>query len=351
MLAQIRAFLVVLDEGSLNRAAARLRMSQSALSRQMQALEQEVGGPLLERTSAGVRPTDAGHALARSMPAALARFDAAFAEARTLTGGQQVQLRVGYLASAAGAYLNPALDALRRTHPGVRVTPLNLSPGEQVAALRRGEIDVALAGQEGCFVEHEFYVRKLATLRLLAVLPGGHPLAAASEISLRDLRRERFVSSPERDLPGRDRWITGLCRAAGFRPHFAQPADSLSQALTLVASEGVVTLVPDLLRGAPAAGVVMIPLSDPGAQWDLLVAWQRGRAAGPLRALIDALAAAAKRAAYPATAGGIAGAEGTKTHAIPAASAASTPAGLSSKTTHSPGGTPRRRAASKKGPG
>ena len=300
MLAHLRAFLVVLEEGSLNRAAARLRVSQSALSRQMQALEQEVGGPLLARTSAGVRPTDAGHALARSMPPVLARFDAAIAEARGLAGGQQVQLRVGYLASAAGAYLNPALAALRRTHPAVRVTPLNLSPGEQVAALRRGEIDVALAGQEGCFADQEFYVRKLATLRLLAVLPGGHPLASAAEISLRDLRGERFVRSPERDLPGRDRWIAGLCRTAGFRAKFAQSAESLSEALTLVASEDVVTLVPDLLRPLPAGGVAAVPLADAEARWDLLVAWRRGRTAGPLHALLEALAAVAKEAEHPA---------------------------------------------------
>jgi DNA-binding transcriptional LysR family regulator len=64
VLGQLRAFLVALEEGSLNRAAIRLRMSQSALSRQMQAIENEVGGALLERTTVGVRPTAAGHALA-----------------------------------------------------------------------------------------------------------------------------------------------------------------------------------------------------------------------------------------------------------------------------------------------
>jgi Bacterial regulatory helix-turn-helix protein, lysR family len=59
VLAQLRAFLVALEEGSLNRAAVRLRMSQSTLTRQMQALESEIEGTLLERTTTGVRPTDA----------------------------------------------------------------------------------------------------------------------------------------------------------------------------------------------------------------------------------------------------------------------------------------------------
>src|SRR5215469_16806909 len=99
MVSQLRAFLVALEEGSLNRAALRLRMSQSALSRQMQVLENEIGGALLERTSAGVRPTDAGYALATSLPRVLADYDAAIDKARRLARGQRDLIRVGYLGS------------------------------------------------------------------------------------------------------------------------------------------------------------------------------------------------------------------------------------------------------------
>jgi DNA-binding transcriptional LysR family regulator len=64
MLAQIRSFLIVVEEGSLHRAAARLHISQPALSRQMQALEHELGGRLLEHMATGVSPTAGGQALA-----------------------------------------------------------------------------------------------------------------------------------------------------------------------------------------------------------------------------------------------------------------------------------------------
>jgi len=152
MVPQLRAFLVALEEGSLNRAALRLRMSQSALSRQMQVLENEIGGALLERTAAGIRPTDAGYALAKSLPRVLADYDAAIEEARRLARGQRDLIRLGYLGSAAQTFLDPALAALRRTHPEVKVKLLDLSPGEQIVALRKGEIDLALIGQEAvCF--------------------------------------------------------------------------------------------------------------------------------------------------------------------------------------------------------
>ena len=214
MFGLLRSFLAVVEDGSLNRAAARLRISQPALTRQMQALEQELGGRLLERTSSGARPTDAGYALAIAMEPILAQYEAALGRVRTLARGQSDQLRIGYLISMAQVYLNPALAEVRRAHPEVKVTLLDLSPGEQIAALRRGEIDVAVIGQEGDILGREFYTKKLANLPVLAVLPAGHPLAARPRIFLKALRGEPFISSPEADMPGRNRWIAQLCRAA-----------------------------------------------------------------------------------------------------------------------------------------
>jgi DNA-binding transcriptional LysR family regulator len=290
VLAQLRAFLVIMEEGSLNRAAIRLCISQSTLSRQMQALEAEIGGALLERTTTGVRPTDAGHALASSLPRVLAGYDATIAEARRLARGQRDLIRVGYLGSAAQMFLDPALSVMRRSHPEVKVKLLDLSPGEQIAALRNGEIDLALIGQEGALVSTEFYTQKLTTLLLVAVMPADHSLASKKQISLKELRDERFISSTEEDLPGHDRWITQLCRRAGFKPKFVQEAVSVSNMFTLIVSEGAVALVPSYLKHFPVAGVAMVELLDRKATWDFLVVWQRGRTAKSLRELLDALA-------------------------------------------------------------
>ena len=290
MLIQLRSFLAVIDEGSLNRAAARLRMSQPALSRQMQALEAEVGGRLLERSATGVSLTDAGHALAAKTRGLLADYDTALAEARRLARGQKAELRIGYLASAAQSLLNPALATLRRAHPEVKTKLLDLSPGEQITALKEGAIDVAFIGQEGSIASRDFYTRRLATLPVLAVLPADHRLAARKEIRLAELKGEQFIGSPEAEMPGRDRWIAQLCRkAGGFKPRFVQEADSITHMLSLVASDGAVTLVPSYIRDLAAAAVRMIPVADAEARWDFLVVWQRGRTAKPLQTLLEAL--------------------------------------------------------------
>ena len=288
----VRSFLVVLEEGSLNRAAVRLHLAQSSLTRQMQALEHEMDGRLLERTTSGVAPTAAGQSLAEGMRRVLADFDHAVAEARRLARGQQSVLRVGYLLSLTRTYLNPALSVMRKSHPEVQVRLLNLNPGEQVEALRSGEIDIGLIGRWGAVLASEFYTRRVATLRIVAALSETHRLAERTELNLGDLRGEMFIGAPESDVPGHDRWVLQMCRKAGFRPRFVQAGDSLAHALSLVVSENAVGLFPQFVSDEAAPGVVMRPIADAHAKWDFLVVWQRGRATAPMRALLDALASA-----------------------------------------------------------
>src|ERR1700704_3622909 len=131
MLIQLRSFMTVIEEGSLHRAEERLHLSQSTLSRQMQALESELGGQLLERTSTGVRPTNGGHALAAQASALLASYQGTMVEVRRLLRDESEELRIGYVGSAAHDYVNPALAKLRATHPAAKLHLLDLSPGEQ----------------------------------------------------------------------------------------------------------------------------------------------------------------------------------------------------------------------------
>lgn len=293
----LRSFFAVIEQGSLNKAAERMRVSQSTLTRQMQALEQEVGGALLERGPAGVAPTAAGHALAEGMRPLLVEFDRALGEARRRARGQTTELRIGYLMSAVGEYLNPGLATLRRVHPEVKARLLDMSPGEQIEALRRGELDLALIGTFGRLLAREFYLRRLATTPMVAVLADHHPLAGRKSLRLAELRDEAFVGAPDADLPGHNRWLTQLCRKAGFRARILQDADSLTHGLLLVVTDGAVSLMPEFVRSVKAPGVVMVPVADTHARWELMVAWQRGKVPPPLRTLLDSLGGAASKAA------------------------------------------------------
>jgi DNA-binding transcriptional LysR family regulator len=202
------------------------------------------------------------------------------------------ELRIGYIASAAPRLLNPALATLRRVHPEVKIKLLDLSPGEQITALRAGRIDIAFVGQEGSIAAREFYTRTLATMEVVALLSADHRLASRRSIRLRELDGESFIGAPEKDMPGRDNWITQMCRkAGGFRPKFVMEADSVTNLLSLISSEGAVALAPSYFTDLPAAGVKMIPIADEEARWNFLLVWQRGRTTGAMQTLIEALSA------------------------------------------------------------
>ncbi len=295
MLDRIRALIAITEEGSVNRAAARLRITQPALSRQMKSLETELGGRLLEREPSGVKPTGLCHEVLAAMRPILASYDKAVAGLKTKARGEREELRVGYLISAAAPLLTPALAAFGKVHPGMKLKLHDMSPREQIDALRAGEIDIALIGQEGMSAAKEFYSRKLGSLGVCAALSATDPLAGKSRLKLQALREREFIGVDEHEVPGRNQWMVSLCRKAGFRPRFAATCDGVHNVLSLVVSESATTLLPAYMRGFLHPGAVFVPIADAKEGWDFIVLWQRGRASKETRAFIEALAVTAEK--------------------------------------------------------
>jgi DNA-binding transcriptional LysR family regulator len=292
MLEKLRLFLVVLEEGSLRRAAERLRISQSTITRQMQALELDLGGPVLERTSAGVRPTNGGHALAGRAKTLLADYDSTMAEVRRLNRGESERLRIGYIASAVQEYLGPALAVLRRAYPKLKVKMLDQTPGEMIIALRQGKIDLALTLHGIDLLSRDFYARKLAAVRSVVALPVSHRLATERQVSLSQLKGETFVRGSDDVLPGYTQRVVQYCRKyGGFRPRLGSidREDGLMETLALAANEEAISIQPAFISHLNVPNVVMVPIADAGATWDLFVVWQRGKIASPLRTLLSEL--------------------------------------------------------------
>jgi len=294
MLDQLRAVLVIMEEGSVNRAAARLRISQPTLTRQLQATEQELGAPLFERESQGVRPTDLAHHLRKTMTPVIKSYDRAWAELTAHAHGRQSQIRVGYLGLSASRFLTPVLGQFQEAHPDVRLWLFDQTPQEQLQALRNGDLDLALIGQEAASVGDEFYQQRIARIGVVAVLASGHALSRKDAISLRDLSGEGFIAPTESAVPGRKQWIVQLCRNAEFRPRWIGETESVTDTFARIAAEQAVSLLPDYLQQAPPPGIAIIRLSDRFACWDFTLLRQRGRMAPACRDLIRFITEAAK---------------------------------------------------------
>lgn len=285
----MRTFILIAEQGSLNRAAQRLHVAQSTLSRQLRLLEQQVGGRLFERGPAGVALTAAGHALAEAMRPVLGDFDAALESARRTARGQSARLRIGYLMCLAADYLHPVLGALRERHPEVKVRLLDLSPGEQIEALRRGEIDLALFGGAGAAPGRDFHLRRLRGVPVVMALPVQHPLAKRAAVAMAELRQVPFIGAADRDMPGFNAWVRGLGRRAGFRPRILLDSESLTHGLAAVVTEGAALALPEYASQARVPGVVFVPLRGAEDAWSLWVAWRRGRALAAVKAVVAEL--------------------------------------------------------------
>jgi DNA-binding transcriptional LysR family regulator len=220
-------------------------------------------------------------------------------EVRRLVRGETERLRIGYLASAYEEYLALPLKRLCQLHPRIKVKLFDLFPGEQITALRRGEIDVALTQEIGDLLGRDFYARELAVTESIVCLPAGHPLASRKQVKIAELKNETFVSGTEDRVPGYRRRLAQICRNCGrFRPKLIDNSGDLSSKLAMVANEDAVALLPAYMRHQAAPGVVIIPVADAGATWRLFVVWQRGKTGGALRTLLDSLPAKASTGAH-----------------------------------------------------
>jgi DNA-binding transcriptional LysR family regulator len=173
-LEQLRGLVAVAEELHFGRAAARLRMTQPPLSRQIQKLEAAVGVQLLDRDNRRVALTPAGEAFLREARRMLAIAEAAPDLAQRVSSGMSGLVRIGFTAASTFGILGKLLDELERKLPEVRIELFEMVTREQVAALAAEDLDLGLARPP--FDADLFDSRLLHREPLLLAVPAGHRL-------------------------------------------------------------------------------------------------------------------------------------------------------------------------------
>jgi DNA-binding transcriptional LysR family regulator len=260
-LRQLRYFVAVAEELHFSRAAARLHLAQSALSAQIRALEAEIGGPLLVRTTRRVTLTPAGEALFQDARSLLSAADGAIARARALARGEESSLVIGSLGPAPGDLLSPLLSRFWARHPHVRVEIRAFDFNDTVAGLRNRRADLAFTYAP--IDEPDLVVTPLLSEQRVVVLPRAHRLATRPELRPADLSGELFVTQPA-STPRRWRDFWMLVDELGFRPP-ASPyiGENVEEWLTLIGrGEGIDTAPAIISRYYAWPEVVFVPLVD-----------------------------------------------------------------------------------------
>src|SRR6266511_465895 len=276
----LEVFRVVARQGSISGAAPLLGYTQSAVSRQIAALEAEVGARLLDRSSRGVALTEEGRCLLPHAEAVLDRLDTARRHLDALHGLGAGRLRVGAFPTAVAALVPRALAAFRERHPAVALALVEGRTSELLQRLLSADADVAVvsAPPDHLLDSGRFDLHHLLDEHLLVAVPRGHRLARRRTVRLAELAEDPFVV-------GSATAEETLMRASlppGFRPRIVIVAADWTGKLGCVAACLGVALVPALAIRATPADVALLRLhGDDASTRRIFAATTAGRSRPP----------------------------------------------------------------------
>ncbi|AJE86667.1 LysR family transcriptional regulator [Streptomyces albus] len=259
-LAGLRVVQQVAAMGSFTRAAETLGYTQSAVSRQVAAMEAAAGGPLFDRRPRGVELTPAGQVLVRRATAVLADLAATEGELAGLRDRLAGRLAIGAYPTAAMALVPRAMAQLVSGHPGLAVVLEEAATPALLRRLRAGRLDVAVIGVGHGLPDYDLSgLRQAAALQgdLLVAVPEGHRFTGQDHVTVAELAHEHWIAGDgAAGDPQFGAWPTLP------DPHIAHTARGWSTRLGLVAAGLGLTVIPDLALPVLPTGVRAVAVAD-----------------------------------------------------------------------------------------
>ena len=272
----LRAFATIADAGGFARAATLLHLSQPALSRQIQALEADLGVPLFDRIGRRAQLTSQGEDLLRCSRRLLAEAESLGERARELKSGEAGILRVGATPQVIENLLAPFLILYRRRHPGVEVHLVEDGGARLLGRLERGETHLSITPAGTTRLEG----RLLYPMHVVAALPPAHRLARRTLLEIAELEDEPLLL-PQRGFGSRE-WFDIACDIAHIRPRVLLESAAPHTLVALAATNYAIAIVPSNTR-VPRDSVRASPLVHRGAsigRW-AHIAWDPQRFLAP----------------------------------------------------------------------
>lgn len=270
-LRHLRYFVGVAENGNLSRAAARLHVSQPALTRQIRDLENELDRPLFVRRRHGVELTDAGRALLPQARKVLAAAAALVRPSHAAPDAPAI-VRIAHSCSFDTEWIAPLLAS----GPRHRVQLHEVPPVEALQSLRAGRVDAIIAVKPRLGWPRNTVSTELWRIQPLVALSRTHRLARRRQIHLRELANEPWGLWDKRIFPGYTDNFVAACRAAGFRPRAVRAVSSLGDIFAHVMAGDFISFTASVVRQLPHPGVSLTPLVWPAEQRPVVtLVWKR----------------------------------------------------------------------------
>lgn len=230
----MRYFQVLAEELNFGRAAARLHMAQPPLTRQIQALENDLGAVLFERTPRGVLLTIAGQTLYEEVPNILSLVARARSRTEQAGQGRLGRIDVGIFGASILNVIPRVLSRFRAEHPEVELFLHTMTKAEQIEALRERRITVGFNRLVPKEPDIAFSI--VLRERYLVALPASHRLCANAEVTLADMAGEPLILYPNLPMPGLAQQVLAAFARKGLAVRVVQQVEDVLTSIALVSS-------------------------------------------------------------------------------------------------------------------
>jgi LysR family transcriptional regulator, hca operon transcriptional activator len=280
-LRHLRYFIAVAEEGSLTLAAhKRLHTAQPSLSRQIRALEKELGAQLITRSVHGIELTAAGRVFLDHARLAVTQAEAAKEAVRRVARPAKPSLALGFLSGTEMDLLPKAKRILQDELPNIELKLSSDYSPRLAEALMKGRLDAAFLRPEphaGGLV-----YRRVRTEPLIVVFPKDHRLAARKAIKLRELKGEPFIK-PSKTAPTLRKIIEDSLERAGVDIRATHEVHNLAHAFSIIASTHAVTLLPAYAKNFLPVALTSRPIQGHAPTVDLVVGYNKANSSPILK--------------------------------------------------------------------
>ena len=277
---QLKYFIAVAEYRSFTKAANQYYISQTAITQQVQALEEAMDVQLIDRSRRPITLTPAGNVFLGEARAILERMNAAVGRVRDASTGLVGSLRIGYTKGYERSNLSNLLRAFHQEYPNILITCCRCDTDMLAAGLLNGDYDIIFTWDStNILEERQLDHRLVERVPLVVALYAGHPLSGRHTLNRKELRGESilYMSPSGMDDSFGDSRFMELYRKAGYQPNILFRSSDAESVLMMVAAEEGISILPSYVTSKlkDADNLVFIPLVGEEEYEEIIAVWKK----------------------------------------------------------------------------
>lgn len=291
---QLKYFIAVSEYRSFSKAAEQYFLTQTAVTQQVQKLEETVGVQLIDRKTRPISVTPMGNVFLKEARAIVNRMDMAVLRTREASTGITGTLRIGYTKGYEHSNLTVKLRQFHHEYPNVLITCSRCDTDALASGLIDGQFDVIFTWDSTNICKDEAVEYQLQErVRLVVAMYGSHPLAQRTGLIRADLRDEinLFMSPSSTGDSLGDEYFIKLYQNAGYYPNILLRSNDVESILMMVSAEEGISILPVscIRRLSEVDNLVFVPLLGENETEDILAVWKKDDESPILRTFLEML--------------------------------------------------------------